>query len=256
MINHTRTLLLNVSAAGRPTVGIIGEEFIPSEFIPVVTNVDIEALRGLLLGMAPDTFTQNYRAAKWIRLVLAVPSAKAWADSLDTRCSLLADLAIIRYDVTVTTESIESSLHVNGVPAGDDSLGVNTLAASLRLTRSPDEVTVYGPAAPGGTVYACTDGVAVIPDIGLGLSAKVFTSGSSGASWQVSARARPSRTLPTIYLQLKQLDSCVRRVAVRIGTLESAAMLEMFETGDTMTDRLAAAVMLVVYATEACRNGV
>jgi hypothetical protein len=68
MINHARTLLLNRS--GRTyTRGLLGEEYIPEEYIPINVPSYVLTPRRILLGADPDRVFLNFRAWELLSLI-------------------------------------------------------------------------------------------------------------------------------------------------------------------------------------------
>lgn len=70
MINHARTLLLNVSGSP-PSPGRLGDEFIPREFVAQALPPWATAYRSLLFGASPDRVYRNYVAERLLRVVHA-----------------------------------------------------------------------------------------------------------------------------------------------------------------------------------------
>lgn len=70
MINHARTLLLNVS--GLPAgLSRLGDEFIPREFVAQALPPWVTAYRNLIFGVSPDRVYRNYAVERLLRLVHA-----------------------------------------------------------------------------------------------------------------------------------------------------------------------------------------
>lgn len=67
MINHARTLLLNISP-NTYNASMLGEEFIP-EFIPVALPDYLQIARDILFGAAPDKVFLNFRAYELLSLL-------------------------------------------------------------------------------------------------------------------------------------------------------------------------------------------
>jgi hypothetical protein len=64
VLNHFRTLLVNVSANGED----IAEEKIPSNFTPARLPTCVQAVRRVLFGSSPDRAMLNYRTELDVRL--------------------------------------------------------------------------------------------------------------------------------------------------------------------------------------------
>lgn len=60
MINHARTLLMNVSGASNQRQEI-GEEYIPANYAPLVLPSYLQSVRRILFGTAPDRYFLNFR---------------------------------------------------------------------------------------------------------------------------------------------------------------------------------------------------
>ena len=67
MINHARTLLLNVSP-NTYNASMLGEEFIP-EFTPVALPSYLQIARNILFGATPDKVFMNFRAYELLSLL-------------------------------------------------------------------------------------------------------------------------------------------------------------------------------------------
>jgi len=68
MINHVRTLLLN----NPPIHGqIVGDEYIPADFVPIVVSSTIAKVRMGLFGARPQRRTMNYRMWQLMSLLHA-----------------------------------------------------------------------------------------------------------------------------------------------------------------------------------------
>lgn len=67
MLNHARTLLLNVSGPWLP--GELGEEFIPADYVAVRLPEAVRAIRTVLFGVDPDRTYLNYRARQLLTLL-------------------------------------------------------------------------------------------------------------------------------------------------------------------------------------------
>lgn len=83
MINHARTLLMNV--AGAPGFnGELGEEIVPPDFIPAALPGSINTLRRTLFGADPDRVMLNYRARQLMQVLHSTPLVE-YVTSLDSR---------------------------------------------------------------------------------------------------------------------------------------------------------------------------
>lgn len=69
MINHVRTLLLNVSTVDGFPPSFIGEELVPPDFIAKVLPESLQAVRNVLFGNSPDRLMLNYRLRQFMTLL-------------------------------------------------------------------------------------------------------------------------------------------------------------------------------------------
>lgn len=80
MLNHARTLLLNVHA----NFGAPGDEIIPNDFQPVTLNGSLTAVRHALFGAKPDRIMLNYRAQQLLAIVQRT-ELQEYVTKLDSR---------------------------------------------------------------------------------------------------------------------------------------------------------------------------
>jgi hypothetical protein len=126
MINHARTLLLNVdSRTYLPDV--LGEEYIPAyRAIPVPTY--LTTARKLLFGAAPDRVFLNFRAQELLSFIHRTELAE-FVYALDPRVTYWPkkQSEFFRAKTTITTLKTvgtdESRLYINGTLKSDNSVG-------------------------------------------------------------------------------------------------------------------------------------
>lgn len=82
MVNHLRTLLLNVS--GDRDYNVIGEEYVPRDFRAVRLSAAQQFVRERLFGAQPTRFTLNYRLRQLLTLLHSTDLAP-FATDLDPR---------------------------------------------------------------------------------------------------------------------------------------------------------------------------
>lgn len=86
MINHARTLLLNISGADTATAP--GDEYIPPDFRPVDIDEATAAVRAVLFGPSPDRSLLNVRARQYMTLLHETELAP-FAVAFDSRVTYL-----------------------------------------------------------------------------------------------------------------------------------------------------------------------
>ena len=126
MINHARTLLLNVEPRTY-NIDLLGEEFIP-EFSAITLPSYLERAHKILFGTDPDKVFLNFRAYELMSLIHRTELAE-FAYALDPRVTYattgLSDF--FRADSTTEIEKItgviRSNLHLSGAATADTALG-------------------------------------------------------------------------------------------------------------------------------------
>lgn len=71
MINHARTLLMNVSGATNPGIDFPGEQYVPADFVPLVMPSALETGRRILFGALPDRCLLNWRLQELLTCIHA-----------------------------------------------------------------------------------------------------------------------------------------------------------------------------------------
>lgn len=118
MINHARTLLLNVPGDSY-SPGIIGEEYIPP-YKPITLSTNLQAARRILLGSSPERAFLNFRAFELLSLIHNTELAE-FVYALDPRVTYWPQTTTEFYDaqkkINVTQISgTNTRLHVHGDP--------------------------------------------------------------------------------------------------------------------------------------------
>ena len=84
MLNHARTLLLNIPGLPVAPIDYPGEEQIPVLFKPVRLTPPLERARRLLFGNIPDRLMLNYRARQYMTLIHSTDLG-SYVTELDSR---------------------------------------------------------------------------------------------------------------------------------------------------------------------------
>lgn len=87
MLNHARTLLLNLASSAVP-VDTIGYELIDDTFVPVEYSGPLAKVRQVLFGTTPDIALLTYRTTQYLALLHGSP-LEEYLRSLDSRISYL-----------------------------------------------------------------------------------------------------------------------------------------------------------------------
>jgi hypothetical protein len=126
MINHARTLLLNVGS-GTYAPGVLGEEYIPT-YTPIKLPPFLQLPHKILFGTNPDRVFLNYRAAELLRLLHQTELAE-FLYALDPRVTYWpkATTEFFRPAEQVIAQKIFGlytlKLNVIGKPTADNKIG-------------------------------------------------------------------------------------------------------------------------------------
>lgn len=223
MINHSRTLLVNVDGVPSGFANDPGEEFILPTFNAIELPGFLITVRDQLFGSAPDKIMLNYRARQYMGL-LGVTELQEFVTDLDSR---------ITYDI-LPRDQLFDSLFVTTVTKLDattanlfliDEVGPPDQAGRTRhswridvLTSSTVSVNRQTPVAQVSIQnYTLTEGLSsLIQLVGSGLQAR-FESGI-GSEWFVQAVSRPTQDIGTIVANL--------------GVIGDDKLLALFGVGD------------------------
>lgn len=213
MINHARTLLLNISGSQTPTPDYPGEEYVPAGFKAQTLPVKLSNIRNILMGTtAPDRALLNYRLRQFACLVHSNELEK-YVLGLDPRVTywplskvdlfndsnfgpttrLLAGTAASTITILGQPESATSTWRLL------DSWKVtvtNSTTANVKHLQSPYESVDTGYTITGGTSQ-----LIALPGSNLSFSFSVGTGGLP--AWEVDLLLRPLLDLPDIYLMLQ-----------------------------------------------------
>ena len=219
MINHGRTLLLNI--AGDGCGGNLGDEYLPPAYRPLGLPTVLQIIRSYLFGSSPDRIMLNYRAQQLLAMLHATPLAQ-FLTALDPR------ITYDPYDTTffdptnfaVSAQALNGNqpLSFIGAVGAPDALGQcqqqwlvevlneQTVSVIRRTAPISESILEYTPSHSLSSL---------VPLPGSGLQFR-FPLGV-GQRWRVSAVARPVRQLGDIVAALKQIGE--------------ANMIELFGVG-------------------------
>lgn len=255
MLNHARTLLLNVKApvfARAP-----GEEYIPPDYTPVSLPGDLQLLRGVLFGQTPDRSMLNYRAAQLMQVLHSTP-LEEFVRGLDPRITYdPSDSGLFAYPFNQAATTLYTGDPIQAVVAGSylpaaDVSGVSAYqwnVAAINATQLAVWQTVPTRSLTV-TSYTVTDGVSSdVPLAGTGLTFQFNAASISAAAsdwtsyteeswtnydvnswysplspspgnpgWIVSTSIRPSIDLGQIVASLQQVAGDVMANVFAAGT--------------------------------------
>lgn len=257
MINHGRTLILNDAAGNRPALGTLGEEYVPTEFTPLLYSTELQDVRRVLIGSIGDPLYQNYRLAQLMAIahgnqyarqyILELDSRYTYQPFEDTFIDLLTGIVVTPLDPGYMT------LIAGGTPTADDSMGramyqwqVQTAAGPMLSIRdsagnrwADTPITITG-----------EDSSQLTMENGVTLQLHVPTGAwKVDASWIVSSTARPTKDLSYV---LAAAGAIVRSVAT-VMTDVPVSFKNLWTKGVSEVDRLGGLIGAFVYKAEQVR---
>jgi hypothetical protein len=207
MINHLRTLLLNLVPATMP---IPGEEYVPAAFQPQFLPQDLASVRNLLFGPSPDRAMLNYRLREYLTLVHSTELESHVLD-LDPRVTywpphdigLFKD-ALLGSVITLIAGSTTWGINIIGNPSGVKNNSFLLTNWQIRvLDASSINVKNLTQGLSTTYPYTVTNGLTGnIPLTGSTLSFILTVGNTIYPTWGIQHLARPLLELPDIYAGL------------------------------------------------------
>ena len=211
MINHGRTLLLNLRGDTAPAPDFPGEEVIPPDYIPRVLDSSTTTVRRFLFGTAPDRLMLNYRARQLLSLIHANRDLEPFLTDLDPRITYWPVDDRVLFDqtfgdtVTQVAGGVPVELEIVGGAVPENGSGQLQRQWQVTVTSATTAlVTQYTP-TPGviAESYAITDGLSsLIPVNGAGFSVR-FPEANVGTSWLIDSVLRPTQDLGQLVVSLE-----------------------------------------------------
>lgn len=215
MINHARTLLLNLDGSTSPGSTYPGEEFVPAGYRAVQIPNSLERVRSILLGISSDRALKNYRLRQLLNIVHST-SLGDYLIELDPR---------ITYWPSTDTTLLRSALYgptavlLDGSPSWalsvlnyESEKSDNKLyeqwrlqvlsSSSLKITRETDSVNEQTT-----TSYSAGNGVSAPITLPSSRLQVTISAGILGAgnwpTWKLNVLSKPLFGLSDVYLTLK-----------------------------------------------------
>lgn len=256
MINHIRTLLLNVSGTNRLSYDSPGEQYVPPSFTARTLSIPLQRVRRCLFGNSPDRTMLNYRLQQFLAL-LHGNELEEFVLSPDPRVTYLPfthDLmdAVLHGAEVVQTAGTAKVFYVLGGYTPVESSGRLLQKWQVTVTDGTT-VTVETYDADGRTYtttysYTVTDGLSSVLSLpGSGLSYR-FESGT-GSVWQVQVVSRPVVTMPQIVQNADSLLDASCYDALFSETEPYRTFKRLWETSDEPPYRLSGLVLALAYRT-------
>jgi hypothetical protein len=269
MINHARTLLMNVPSL-EYFPDTLGEELVPPLYEPVVLPGSLRNVRRLLFGSTPDRHMLNYRCRQLLGLVHSCELAEFVTD-LDPRVTY--DFADEPYfDPLLFRATAESLVVPSGASAEiylfghadlPDRSGLMHRTWTIEIIDADTlEIRQPGNHFPVSQEYTVSGGLSsrqTIPGTNFSFQFRdsVFTP-SQGPQFRVESLARPQTSLGSLMASVGLLGD--ETLAALFGITTPAGRQEplqtfrrLYENHYSVAHRLGAVALALIYQTEALR---
>ena len=215
MINHVRTLLLNVSGNQPVPDWVVGERLVPTTYRAAKLSTELQQVRNILFGLSPDRSMLNYRLAQFLPF-LHQPGLEEYTLGPDSRItyatkpfdnSLFADSAFIPRADGLAITSVSDEI----VPDPDIT---GQLYYGLRITRTGSGTVTLDQTSPWArstvVTVSFTGGVSVLP-IDLGGSGYECHVPDTyvGQAWNFAVTNRPVYTIADLLTDLSSIGEPV-----------------------------------------------
>jgi len=258
MINHARTLLLNVAG---PRTGSPGEEYIPPLFQPVTLPACLQTVRRVLFGASPDRTMLNVRGRQLL-MVLHATELVQYVLDLDPRITyVLGDDRLFSgvFGARVIAGDPETLFPVGELGAPDDT-GTAEHRWSIHVLDG-SRVRVRRTCRPAANeTYDYT--------VAAGLSDLVRLPGSSlrfrfrpvpGRRWTIAGYARPTSDLGRLTATLRAMGEAVSVELFGIGTPRAKTepfltFLNLWQRHHEMPYQLGGLLLALIYRTDELRQ--
>lgn len=263
MINHARTLLMNVAGSGSQP-GLPGEEYVPADFRARRLTTELAAARRILFGTTPDRLCLNYRLREYMT-VLHSTELEEYVLALDPR---------ITYDrqptelllpsplnlVTRVSGPAGSRLYVAGDDVADIHAGrcrqewrLEVLASDQlqieRLTKPLTKTTAEMVTESGLT--------AAVPLPGSPLNVRLTEpTDQIGAIWTVETQVRPASGMDDVITRLRTgLGEPTTLALFGLGPAEPfATFRNLWRDHEQSAYKLGGLLLALIYRTDAIRQ--
>lgn len=261
MINHARTLLMNVNGSARPAATFFMEEYVPPDFEAQELSSSLQDVYNVLFGSNSDNAFLNFRARQYMYVLHSTEFAQYVTD-LDSRVTYLNDRSIVETSQAALIEPLNSLATANlfevgevevtpSVPQMLPSWQLEVLAALyVRTTHEKSGRKL-------DTVITITDGLTnVIPMAGqadYGVRMEASLSLTVGAKWRISKPVFPDADLTQLVADLETVEASLNKL---FGVTEPyRTFKELWNKHALLSYRLSGALLAFVYRAEEARAG-
>lgn len=256
MINHARTLLMNVNGASRPAATFFLEEYIPSNFEAYELTSSLQDVYNVLFGSDADNVFRNYRAWQYMHVLHSTEFVQYVTD-LDPRVTYLNDRSVIDASQAASIEPLNLLTTGDLFEVGrvEVTPSVSQMLPSWQLevlsalyVRTINEKS----GRQLDTVVTITDGLTnVIPMAGqtnYGVRISATSSLPVGAKWRITKPVFPDADLAQLAANLETVESSLNQL---FGVTEPyKTFKELWNKHALLTYRLSGALLAFIYRVE------
>lgn len=263
MINHARTLLINVAGTTSQRQDA-GEEYIPPEFAPVTLPSYLLSARRLLLGASPDRYFLNFRVRELMRYLHQTELAD-YVYALDPRVTYWPEQSVptLLKDEHKTVELItgpaDTQLFFTGQLVADNARGrcLNEIVASV-VSDGPDVVLRIeqpGRSAIDNVLTVVNNLSDAVPFGQTGLQVRI-SKPTPGSLWRVTTVAKPASAITGVLplLEIIGEPTLLELFGVLTTTEPYATFKNLWADNKTPVYRLCGFTLAMIYRTDEVRK--
>jgi len=259
MINHARTLLLNVAGASSQSSDN-GEEYIPPLFTPLSLPTYLQTTRNVLFGTAPDRYFLNFRARELMQL-LHVTELSEFVYALDPRVTYWPETSAkffgsaAKISIDASSLNSNSQLFVSGLDAADLGSGKSQREYVIAVAGGSVATRLVTSGDTGSAAIVLTDGASqLIPLPKSPLSFRLVNA-TDGDTWTVITIARPSPAITTLLPILELLGEPLFIELFGVNPAEPYATFKnLWFDHSNPVYRLSGLLLAMIYRTNEVRN--
>lgn len=259
MINHARTLLLNVAGAGSSRDDI-GEEYIPPDFVPVRLPTYLQTPRKTLFGAAPDRYFLNFRARELMQLLHQTELAE-FVYALDPRVTYWPDDSVeffgpaSKISFVAAHANSTAQLFFTGNDAADLSSGKSLREYTVKIAGSDVVITALRSQAVTITPLTLDSGLSQeiqLPQSPLRIR---VLNAANDDTWTVRTLARPEPVVTALLPVLELLGEPVFLELFGVSPVEPYATFKnMWFDHPNAVYRLGGLLLAIIYRTSDVRK--
>jgi len=263
MVNHARSLLINLNPSGNTSLGRLGDEFIDPSY-RVTTDPRLNTIRATLFGSDADTWTLNYRAAQYMAILHSNVKALPFVLDLDERTTYRSGRNVYDTDfgcfVTGNASSWDPPYKVNFTSnwLGDDVAGHNFYEYQVRISTTVADDCYVERLNPYLKIVIpqVTDQSIDLPGTDTAFKIKNYQSAAAtDITWRLRLIAKPRRSLVQVASEIQGQRQVLEELWSTPGLSSVVTTFRTFFLNSTnITDTLSGCLLSLIYCQEHLRG--